>query len=62
MHVADHHGVQDLDELVRAESDGKARDRLRVVAMAKAGRTTPQIVDALKLPRRSVQRWVERYN
>jgi transposase len=62
MHVADHHGVEDLDRLVRGEPDGKARDRLRVVAMAKAGRTTPQIVGALKLPRRSVQRWVEQYN
>jgi transposase len=62
MHVADHHGGKDLDELVRAEPDGRARDRLRVVAMAKAGQTTPQIVGALKLPRRSVQRWVEQYN
>lgn len=62
MHVADHHGVEDLDELVRAEPNGKARDRIRVVAMAKAGHTTPQIVQALKVPRRSVQRWVGRYN
>jgi transposase len=62
MHVADHHGVEDLDGLVRAEPDGKARDRLRVVAMAKAGHTATQIVGALKVPRRSVQRWVEQYN
>jgi transposase len=62
MHVADHHGIEELDGLVRAEPDGKVRDRLRVVAMASAGQTTPQIVAALKLPRRSVQRWVEQYN
>ena len=62
MHVADHHGIEDLDGLVRAEPDGKARDRIRVVAMAKAGQTTPQIVQVLKVPRRSVQRWVARYN
>jgi transposase len=62
MHVADHRGVEELDGQVRAKPDGKARDRLRAVAMARAGRTTPQIVQALKLPRRSVQRWVEQYN
>jgi len=62
MHVADHREVEDLDGLVRAEPDGKARDRLRVVALARDGLTAPQIVAALKVPRRSVQRWVERYN
>jgi transposase len=62
MHVADHRGVEELDGLVRAERDGKARDRIRVVAMAKAGRSTPRIVEALKVPGRTVQRWVERYN
>ena len=62
MHVADHHKVEELDGLVRAERDGKARDRLRVVAMAKAGQSTPQIVEALKVPRRTVQRWVAHYN
>jgi len=62
MHVADHRDIKDLDGLVRSERDGKARDRLRVVALAKDGLTTPQIVAALKVPRRSVQRWVERYN
>ena len=62
MHVADHRGVEELDGLVRAERDGKARDRLRVVAMARAGRSTPQIVEALKVPRRTVQRWVAHYN
>lgn len=62
MHVADHRGIKDLDGLVRSERDGKARDRLRAVALAKDGRTTPQIVEALKVPRRSVQRWVQRYN
>ena len=62
MHVADHYSVEALDELVRAEPDGKARDRIRVVAMAKAGQTTLQIVKALKVARRSVQRWVKQYN
>lgn len=62
MHVADHRGVEELDGLVRAERDGKARDRIRVVAMARAGRSTPRIVEALKVPRRTVQRWVGRYN
>lgn len=62
MHVADHRGVEELDGLVRAQSDGKVRDRIRVVAMARAGRSTPRIVEALKVPRRTVQRWVELYN
>ncbi len=54
MHDADPHGVGDLDGRARAESDGKARDRIRVVAMAKAGHTTPQIIKALKVPQRGV--------
>jgi transposase len=62
MHVADHHAVAELDGLVRAEPHGKTRDRLRAVALAREGRTTPQIVAALKVPRRSVQRWVAQYN
>jgi transposase len=62
MHVADHHRIEELDRLVRAESKGKVRDRIRAVALAKEGQSTPQIVKALKLPRRSVQRWVARYN
>ena len=37
MHVADHHEVEELDGLVRAERDGKARDRIRVVATDRAG-------------------------
>jgi transposase len=62
MHVAEHQSVEELRESVRAEREGRARDRVRAVALAREGRTTPEIVAALGVPRRSVQRWVARYN
>jgi transposase len=62
MHVAEHQSVEELRASIKAEPDGRARDRVRVVALAREGRTTPEIVAALGVPRRSVQRWVKRYN
>jgi transposase len=62
MHVAEHQSVEELRASIKAEPTGKARDRVRAVALAREGRTTPEIVAALGVPRRSVQRWVARYN
>jgi len=62
MHVANHETVEALRASVRAGRDGRVRDRVRAVALAREGRTTAQVVEALGVPRRTVQRWVRRYN
>lgn len=62
MKVADHHGLEELEAWERREPVARRRVRLRTLVLAKRGRTAPQIVEALGISRRSVQRVVERYN
>lgn len=62
MKVADHHGLEELAALERREPVTRRRVRLRTLVLAKRGKTAPQIVEALGISRRSVQRVVERYN
>ena len=46
-----------LKRLIRQTKDAKQRDRLRAVALAIAGKTTPNIVKMLDRSRGFVQRW-----
>jgi transposase len=62
MHVEGHHDQQQLMELVRGEPDARVRDRLRGVALARDGKTAPEVAALLGYGRRSVQAWVRRYN
>jgi transposase len=62
MYVADHLSLERLQALADREA-GKARFlRLRAVILAKAGRSAPEIAQALGAGRRTVQEWVRRYN
>jgi transposase len=62
MHVADHLSLERLQALADQEA-GKTRFlRLRAVILAQAGRSAPEIAQALGAGRRTVQEWVRRYN
>jgi transposase len=62
MHVADRLSPEQLQSLADREA-GKTRSlRLRAVILALAGRTAPEIAQALGAGRRTVQEWVARSN
>ena len=56
MPVADHQSLEELQRLERAQVRAKQRLRLRVIVLAKGGKTAPQVEEALGLSRRSVHR------
>lgn len=62
MHVADHLTLDQLHKRADAEPDRRVFVRLRAVLLAAQGRTALEIVAALGVSRRAVQRWVARYN
>src|SRR5436190_15950774 len=62
MHVEGHHGQQQLVELIRGEPRARVRDRLRGVALARDGKTAPEVAALLGYSPRAVQTWVRRYN
>jgi len=62
MHVAEHHSPDQLRWLARAESDPKMVIRLHAIALAKSGRTAPQVAAEVGYSRRCVQFWVQWYN
>jgi|TARA_B100000315_G_C14410808_1_gene510890 transposase len=62
MHVEPHHDLDELRRLDKSESQARRRLRLRTVILARQHKTAPQIVEALGLSRRTVQRIIERYN
>lgn len=62
MRVEAHHSEVELKEMVRAETRGRVRDRLRAVALARAGHGGPEIASLLGASLRSVFGWVRRYN
>ena len=62
MHVQPHHTVEQLEQLEKGEEEVGRRRRLRVLILAKQAWTAPEIVAAVGLSRRSVQRVVEQYN
>ena len=62
MHVEDRHGFDELRRLARGAQKARMRIRLQAIILAKQGRTTKQIAEALDAGGRSVQEWVQRYN
>lgn len=62
MHVAEHHSPEELQRLVRQQTDARLLLRLQMVWLAKQGQTAPQIAELLSVSRRRVQGWVCRYN
>ena len=62
MHVADHLTLDELRERADAEKDKRLFLRLRAVYLAAAGKSAPEVAEALGPSRRAVQRWIARYN
>ena len=62
MRVAAHHTEQQLQRLAEREARSDRAKRLRTVLLAKQSFTAPEIATCTGFSRRSVQKWVERYN
>ena len=62
MHVKTHDSMEQLETAARRERDGRVRDRIRAVILARRGRTARQIGEALSVSGRAVQGWVRWYN
>jgi transposase len=62
MHVLEHHSVEELQRLMRKQTQAQLLLRLQMVLLAKQGQTAPQIASLLGISRRVVQCWVYRYN
>lgn len=62
MRVETHDSIEQLEHAARRERDGRVRDRIRAVILARRGRTAPEIAESLSVGRRTVQQWVRWYN
>lgn len=62
MTVKNHHTLKQLLSLAKTEKDKHLAVRIQVVALAKQGLTCPAIVEMTGYSRRTIQKWVERYN
>jgi transposase len=62
MFVADHHSLDQLQELTRALSQKRIWRRAQAVVLAKQGRTAQDIADALGCSLKAVKNWVAQYN
>lgn len=62
MHVAEHHSLEELQRLIRQQTDARVLLRFQMVFLARQGQTAPQIASLLSVSRRLVQVWVRRYN
>lgn len=62
MIVAEHHSIEQLEQLFKSQSDARVAKRIWIVWQAKAGKTQPEISRDICLCRRAVQNWVRRYN
>ena len=62
MTVKNHHTLKQLLSLAKAEKDKRLAVRIQVVALAKQGLTCPVIVEMTGYCRRTIQRWIARYN
>ena len=61
MHVVEHHAIDELRSLARMESDPKMVLRLDAIALAKSGKTAPQVAAEVGYSRRGVQSWIHWY-
>lgn len=62
MRVAEHHNIDQVRALARAEKDPRMVIRLHAIALAKSGKTALQIAEEVGYSRRGVQFWVRWYN
>ena len=62
MHVVEYDTIQELQAAVKRERDGRVRDRIRGVVLARQGRTAKEVAADLGVSPRAVQDWVRWYN
>ena len=62
MFVADHHTVEQLQELTQAIHAKRVWRRAEAVVLAKQGRTAQDIADSLGCSLKAVKNWVAQYN
>ncbi len=62
MHVVGHHTLEELRALARSDADPKMVIRLHAIALARSGKTAPQVAREVGYSRRGVQFWVKWYN
>jgi transposase len=62
MRVVEHHSLDQLRTLARSDADPKMVIRLHAIALAKGGKTAPQVAQEIGYSRRGVQFWVKWYN
>lgn len=62
MTVKNHHTLKQLLSLAKTEKNKRIAVRIHVVALAKQGLTCPEIVKMTGYCRRTIQRWIARYN
>lgn len=62
MHVEPKDTLVELNAAAKAEKDGRVRERIRAVILAKKDRTAVEIAADLGASRRAVQHWVRKYN
>ena len=62
MHVEAHDTMEQLHKAAKAQRDGRVRDRVRAVMLAKRGLTAKEVAADLAASPRAVQDWVRWYN
>jgi len=62
MNVEPHHGIEELQDLYRTETNTRMARRIQGVCLAKRGLTCSQIMAITGAGRRTVQQWIAKYN
>jgi transposase len=62
MHVEAHDTLEELQGAIKLERNGRTRDRIRGVVLARKGRTAKEVAADLSVSPRAVQDWVRAYN
>ena len=62
MNVKSHHTLDKLLKLYKTESNPKLARRVHAVYLAQEGLTCPEIMKIIGAGRRTIQKWIKRYN
>lgn len=62
MNVESHHIPEELKTLYRTEMNARLARRIHGIYLARMGRTCPEIMSITGAARRTIQKWVARYN
>ena len=62
MNIKRHYGLQQLHKLYRSETNARLARRIQGVYLASKGLTCPQIMEITGSARRTIQKWVAKYN